>query len=80
MAAHRFGFPYEAIAIRVGPGPGTTVCSAFPKGNRGVADKRAIEAHMTNLRRKLGDNPANPRYIETVRGVGYRLTSELSAS
>ncbi|WP_125131098.1 response regulator transcription factor [Microbacterium sp. 10M-3C3] len=46
----------------------------------GEADKRAIEAHMTNLRRKLGDNPANPRYIETVRGVGYRLTSELMAS
>lgn len=45
----------------------------------GDADKRAIEAHMTNLRRKLGDNPANPRYIETVRGVGYRLTSELAA-
>jgi two-component system, OmpR family, response regulator len=43
----------------------------------GEADKRAIEAHMTNLRRKLGDNPVNPRYIETVRGVGYRLTSEL---
>jgi two-component system, OmpR family, response regulator len=46
----------------------------------GEADKRAIEAHMTNLRRKLGDNPANPRYIETVRGVGYRLTSELTAT
>lgn len=43
----------------------------------GEADKRAIEAHMTNLRRKLGDNPVTPRYIETVRGVGYRLTSEL---
>lgn len=42
----------------------------------GDADKRAIEAHMTNLRRKLGDNPSTPRYIETVRGVGYRLTSE----
>lgn len=42
----------------------------------GDADKRAIEAHMTNLRRKLGDEPANPRYIETVRGVGYRLTAE----
>ncbi|MCR2801926.1 response regulator transcription factor [Microbacterium sp. zg-Y818] len=42
----------------------------------GDADKRAIEAHMTNLRRKLGDNAANPRYIETVRGVGYRMTSE----
>ncbi|GAA2081433.1 response regulator transcription factor [Microbacterium hatanonis] len=46
----------------------------------GDADKRAIEAHMTNLRRKLGDNPAAPRYIETVRGVGYRLTSELTSA
>ena len=42
----------------------------------GDADKRAIEAHMTNLRRKLGDSPTSPRYIETVRGVGYRLTSD----
>jgi len=42
----------------------------------GEADRRAVEAHMTNLRRKLGDSAASPRYIETVRGVGYRLTSE----
>ncbi|TQJ29713.1 response regulator transcription factor [Microbacterium sp. SLBN-146] len=46
----------------------------------GDADKRAVEAHMTNLRRKIGDNPTNPRYIETVRGVGYRLTSESSGT
>ncbi len=44
----------------------------------GDADKRAVEAHMTNLRRKLGDSPAQPRFIETVRGVGYRLTSEVT--
>ncbi|MCP2638088.1 response regulator [Microbacterium sp. HD4P20] len=42
----------------------------------GDADKRAVEAHMTNLRRKLGESAAHPTYIETVRGVGYRLTSE----
>lgn len=42
----------------------------------GDADKRAVEAHMTNLRRKLGESAAQPRYIETVRGVGYRLTSD----
>lgn len=40
----------------------------------GDADKRAIEAHMTNLRRRIGDSATNPRFIETVRGVGYRLT------
>jgi len=37
-------------------------------------DKRAIETHIANLRRKLGDSTSAPRYVETVRGVGYRLT------
>ncbi len=46
----------------------------------GEPDKRAIEAHMANLRRKLGDHPADPRYIETVRGVGYRLTPQTDES
>ena len=38
------------------------------------SDARAIEVHVANLRRKLGESPSNPRWIETVRGVGYRLT------
>ncbi|MBT1002485.1 response regulator transcription factor [Paenarthrobacter sp. DKR-5] len=36
-------------------------------------DERAVEAHLGNLRRKLGDDPKSPRWLETVRGVGYRL-------
>lgn len=38
------------------------------------ADRRSIETHMANLRRKLGDSASRPRFIETVRGIGYRLT------
>jgi len=42
------------------------------------ADKRAVEAHMGNLRRKLGDSLTTPRWLETVRGVGYRLAASES--
>jgi two-component system, OmpR family, response regulator len=38
------------------------------------ADKRGIEVHMGNLRKKIGENSVTPRWIETVRGVGYRMT------
>jgi DNA-binding response OmpR family regulator len=39
------------------------------------ADKRAVEVHMGNLRKKLGDSLTAPRWLETVRGVGYRLAA-----
>jgi DNA-binding response OmpR family regulator len=34
---------------------------------------RTLDVHVGLLRKKLGDDPAAPRYIETVRGVGFRL-------
>jgi DNA-binding response OmpR family regulator len=37
-------------------------------------DRRAIDVHMSNLRRKLEDDPRNPRRLQTVRGFGYRLS------
>lgn len=37
------------------------------------ADRRSIESHIANLRRKLADSATEPRFVETVRGVGYRL-------
>ena len=40
------------------------------------ADKRGVEVHLANLRRKLGESATQPRWIETVRGVGYRMTAE----
>lgn len=37
------------------------------------ADRRTVEVHVANVRRKLGDSPTSPRFIRTVRGLGYRL-------
>lgn len=36
--------------------------------------ERTIDAHIKNLRAKLEPDPKNPRYIETVFGVGYRFS------
>ena len=43
--------------------------SADPSG-------RAVDIQVTRLRRKLESDPANPRYLRTVRGVGYMLTPD----
>jgi DNA-binding response OmpR family regulator len=39
-------------------------------------DERVLEVHMGNLRKRLGDSPRSPRWVQTVRGVGYRLTPQ----
>jgi DNA-binding response OmpR family regulator len=38
--------------------------------------ERAIDAHVKNLRRKIEPQPGRPRYLLTVRGVGYRFTDD----
>jgi DNA-binding response OmpR family regulator len=39
---------------------------------------RALDTHIRNLRRKIEPDPDNPEYIQTVHGVGYRLSGERS--
>jgi DNA-binding response OmpR family regulator len=34
---------------------------------------KTLDVHVSALRKKLGDDPADPRYIHTVRGVGFRF-------
>ncbi len=42
-------------------------------GNDYFGDDHVVDAHIANLRKKLDEDPAQPRLIETIRGVGYRL-------
>ena len=37
---------------------------------------RSVDVHVWSLRKKLGDDPKNPRFIRTVRAVGYILNDE----
>lgn len=45
---------------------------------RGSVDPsgRAVDVQVTRLRRKIEDDPKAPRYLQTVRGVGYRLAPD----
>ncbi len=42
-------------------------------GEDWFGDEHIVDVHIVRLRRKLGDDPAQPRYVLTVRGVGYRM-------
>lgn len=42
-------------------------------GSAEFRDEHVVAVHIANLRRKLDDDPDDPRYIRTVRGVGYRM-------
>jgi DNA-binding response OmpR family regulator len=37
---------------------------------------KTLDVHIAGLRRKLGEDPSRPRYIETVRGVGFRFGAD----
>lgn len=41
-------------------------------GGSYYGDDHVVDVHIANARRKLKDDPSNPRFIETVRGAGYR--------
>jgi two-component system phosphate regulon response regulator OmpR len=41
------------------------------------ATGRAVDVQVTRLRRKIEPDPRNPRYLQTVRGIGYRLAPDL---
>jgi len=42
-------------------------------GTDTFASERIVDNHIANLRRKIEPDPANPRYLRNLRGLGYRF-------
>lgn len=42
-------------------------------GGTWVGDEHLVDVHVAHLRRKLGDEATSPRFIRTIRGIGYRM-------
>jgi two-component system phosphate regulon response regulator OmpR len=55
--------------------PGETVPRAALGGGGGGANERAVDVQVNRLRRKIEVDPANPLFVQTVRGIGYRLVT-----
>lgn len=67
---------YEILTLLMSnPGKVITRDRLFDEvwGTDWLGDTRTLDVHMSWLRRKLEDDPAQPVYLQTVRGVGYRF-------
>jgi two-component system phosphate regulon response regulator OmpR len=53
--------------------PGETVPRQMLAGGGAIAGERAVDVQVNRLRRKIESDPANPLFVQTVRGIGYRL-------
>jgi two-component system, OmpR family, phosphate regulon response regulator OmpR len=55
--------------------PGETVSRQALAGNGGASGERAVDVQVNRLRRKIERDPADPLFVQTVRGIGYRLVT-----
>jgi two-component system OmpR family response regulator len=46
-------------------------------GPNWFGDTHVVDVHMSNLRRKLGDRDTGTQFVQTVRGVGFRLSDDM---
>lgn len=56
--------------------PGEPVARELLAGSAAAANERTIDVQINRLRRKIERDPANPIYLQTARGAGYRLLPE----
>jgi two-component system, OmpR family, phosphate regulon response regulator OmpR len=54
---------------------GETVPRSELTGGDGTVNERAVDVQINRLRRKIERDPANPLFLQAVRGIGYRLVA-----
>ena len=64
------------ILVAFASKPGGTIPRHELLGNESASGERKIDVQINRLRRKIENDPANPKWLQTVRGVGYRLRVE----
>jgi two-component system phosphate regulon response regulator OmpR len=62
----------EMLAV-LASSPGETVPRMALAGNGSSINERAVDVQVNRLRRKIERDPTNPLFVQTVRGIGYRL-------
>ncbi|MEL6436294.1 MAG: response regulator [Pseudomonadota bacterium] len=63
----------KEIMVAFASNAGDTVSRYDLVSNSEDVGERTIDVQINRLRRKVEEDPANPRYLQTVRGIGYRL-------
>jgi DNA-binding response OmpR family regulator len=69
----RTEFDLLALAEQPGRAQSRATIAHRLRGARWGRDAHVVDVHVRNLRRKIEDDPARPRRIETIRGAGYRI-------
>lgn len=64
------------IMVRFAQNAGETIPRHEMFAENADIGERTIDVQINRLRRKIENDPANPRYLQTVRGIGYRLSIE----
>jgi len=72
LTSYEFSLLY-ALAENAGRALSRERLMELARGNAEEAFDRSIDVHISRVRNKLGDDPRKPRWIRTVRGVGYQL-------
>jgi two-component system OmpR family response regulator len=72
LTPHEFSL-LRALAERAGRVLAREEIMQLASGTAEESFDRSVDVHISRLRRKLGDDPKNPRLLKTVRGIGYML-------